>query len=601
MQKIVIILFLFIALFQKKCFAQFYKQLDSLCIMCNRTTSDSQKVSSLGKLANFYYIFKLNSQGDSILNQQLLIAELSNDSTLILEALFGDAILNIGPSATSESFNKTIQFVQKGIGYAKANNKFDYLALGYIRMSEILRKRGEYDKAFSNSILALSLLQNVTSDSVKTITYIELGDTYLDRGEAVSACSNYNNAFDIAVKIKSIVLQSKIHHCISEMYKKLDDPDNAREELNQSLLLNKKMGNQEGVMMDYFDLARLTDEKFFFQRSIELADSLHDYKNLLNAKRLMLAYYYVKEKNEQQALRYLENEPDLKQSYLNNGIENYFMALGNIFFYTGHIDSALNYYKIAEPELGKKFDNNLSRINLEQIAECYRLENNFPEAISYYLKALQISVQMKEFNTIAIYSGKLSNLYEKQNDYKNAFIYSKQFIVYKDSLRTLSKENDIALLGVDRENKKHENELYQQQQRDYNSRNIQYMGITIAIVIIFFIMLFVGSFPVSRLTVKLMGYFFFISLFEYIVLLIDNLVLSHSVHNQPLKLWIIKIGVIALLVPFQHFLEHHVIGLLASKKLIEARTKFSLKKWWAGINKPSSSSDESLEEDTAVL
>ena len=101
MQKIVIILFLFIALFQKKCFAQFYKQLDSLCIMCDRTTSDSQKVSSLGKLANFYYIFKLNSQGDSVLNQQLLVAELSNDSNLILEALFGDAILNIEASATS--------------------------------------------------------------------------------------------------------------------------------------------------------------------------------------------------------------------------------------------------------------------------------------------------------------------------------------------------------------------------------------------------------------------------------------------------------------------------------------------------------------------
>jgi tetratricopeptide (TPR) repeat protein len=601
MRKIATILFLFIVLFQKECFAQFYKQLDTLCIMCNRSTSDSQKVSSLGKLADFYYIFKLNSKGDSVLHQQLLVAELSNDSNLILQALFGDAILNIGSSATTESFNKTIEFVQKGIDYAKANNKYDYHALGYIRMSEIFRKRGEYEKAFTNSILALSLLQNVTSDSVKSITYIELGDTYLDRGESVSACSNYNNAFDIAVKIKSIVLQSKIHHRISEMYKKLDDRDHAKEELNQSMLLNKKMGNQEGLMMDYFDLARLNDEKFFIQRSIELADSLHDYKNLLNAKRLMLVYHYVIEKNEQEALRYLENEPDLKQSYLNDGLENYFITLGNIFFYTGHIDSALDYYKIAGPELDKKFDHNLSRINLEQIAESYSLKSNFPEAISYYLKALQISLQMKDFNTIALYSGKLSGLYEKQNDYKNAFVYSKQFVIYKDSVRELSKENDIALLGIERENKKHENELFQEKQRDYNSRNIQYMGITISIIIIFFIMLVVGSFPVSRRTVKLMGYFFFISLFEFIVLLIDNLVLSHSVHNQPLKLWIIKIVVIAVLVPFQHFLEHHVIGLLASKKLIEARTKFSVKKWWAGITKPVSSADESLEEDTAVL
>src|SRR5690242_4269303 len=110
MQKIAAILFLFIFLFQKKCFSQFYKQLDSLCIMCDRSISDSQKVNSLGKLANFYYVFKMNSQGDSVLHQQLLVAEISNDSSLILQALFGEAILNIAPSATSESFNKTIRF-----------------------------------------------------------------------------------------------------------------------------------------------------------------------------------------------------------------------------------------------------------------------------------------------------------------------------------------------------------------------------------------------------------------------------------------------------------------------------------------------------------
>ncbi|MEO5907970.1 MAG: hypothetical protein ABIR50_04100 [Ginsengibacter sp.] len=600
MKKILAILCFLTFPFQQKCLAQFDKQLDSFCVMCNRSTSDSQKVIALGKLADYYYIYNLNSKGDSILHEQLLIAELSNNSNLILQALFGAAILNIGPSASTESFNRTIGFVQKGIDYSKATNKYDYLALGYTRMSDILRKRGEYDKALYNCVLALSLLQNVNSDSVKSITYMELGDTYMDRGEAVLACTNYNNAYDIAVKIKSIALQSKIHHCISEMYKKLNDADHARSELSESLALNKKAGNQEGLMMDYFDLARLTDEKFFIQRSIELADSLHAYKNLLNSKRLMLVYHYVIEKNAPEAFYYLEHEPDLKQSYLNNGIENYFTTLGNIYFYTGQIDSALYYYKIAEPKLQQTFNQNLSRINLEQIAECYWWKSNFAESTVYYLKAMKISLQMNDANTIAFYSGKLSDLYEKQSDFKNAFFYSKQSVQYKDSLRELSRQNDIALLGVDRENKKHQQDLFQQQQKQNLSRNIQYTGITIGIIIIFFIMLFVGSFPISALTVKLMGYFFFISLFEFFVLVIDNLILYPYVHNQPLKSWLIKIGVIAILVPFQHFLEHHVIGLLASRKLIEVRTKFSVKKWWEGVNSRAANS-KNLEEDEAVL
>lgn len=601
MKKIVVIFLILIFPFSKRCLAQqFNKQLERLCIMCNRSTSDSQKVAALGELANYYYIYKLNAKGDSVLHEQLLVAELSNNSNLILQALFGEAILNIGPSSSTESFDRTIGFVQKGIDYSKSTNKYDYLTLGYTRMSEILRKRGEYDKALYNCISALSLLQNVTSDSVKSLTYIELGETYLGRGEAVSACTNFNNAFDIAVKLKSVVLQSKVHHCLAEMYKKLDDDEGARNELSQSMYLNKKEGNVRGLMIDYFDLARLTDEKFLIQRTIELADSLRAYKDLLNAKRLMLAYIYVIEKNAPEALNYLAIEPDLKQSYLNDGIENYYITLGNIYFYTGAPDSALYYYKIAEPELAKNFDQNVSRINFEQIAECYRLKNNFPVSISYYLKAIKISLQMNDANSIAFYSGKLSDLYEKQNDYKNAFLYSKQSVVYKDSLRELSRQNDITLLGVDRENKRHEQELLQQQQKEISSRNIQYFGITLTIVIIFFIMLFVGSYPVSPLTVKLMGYFFFISLFEFIVLIIDNLVINHVIHNQPLKLWLIKIAVIALLVPFQHFLEHNVIGLLTSRKLIEARTKFSVKNWWSSINKQASNSKR-FEEDEAVL
>ena len=109
-------------------------------------------------------------------------------------------------------------------------------------------------------------------------------------------------------------------------------------------------------------------------------------------------------------------------------------------------------------------------------------------------------------------------------------------------------------MKVNRENRKHEADLLQQQKIENSKRNIQYMAITIVIVIVFFIMLLIGTFPVSKLTVRVMGYFFFISLFEFIVLLIDNLFLTHVVHNQPLKLWLIKIVLIGMRAPFQHFL-----------------------------------------------
>jgi len=602
MQKIAIILLFFLQfLFQGSSFGQLSKQLDSLCVLCNRSTTDSQKVVSLGKLAEYYYVFKLDDKADSVLHEQLLIAEVSNNRNLLLHALFGNAVLNISGSADRESFDKAISFIQKGIDYAKANNENDYLAIGYTRLADILNARKQYDKALANAVLALSILEKVTSDSVKAICYISLGDIYLGKEDAVSACRNYNNAFDISIKMNSIPLQSLIYHRLHEMYKKLDDKDLAKDELNKSITLNKTYGNKEGLILDYYDLARLTNEKYFIEQAIDLADSIKNFKQLLSAKRLMLVYYYVVEGNEQKALQYLENEPDLKESYANSGDDNYFQNIGNIYYYSNNPDSALYYYQLAEPEIQRKQDLKASEIILTQIAMSYDKRGNIDSAIIYYQKALKLSFQINDAAEIASIANQLSILYQKKNDFKNAFYYLQQSNHLTDSLKKLSKGNDITLLAVDRENKKHEQEILQLEKLENNKRNLQYMAITVAIVVVFFLMLFIGSFPISKLTVKLMGYFFFISLFEFIVLLIDNLFLTHATHNQPLKIWLIKIGLIGLLVPFQHFLETNMIALLASKKLIEVRTRFSVKKWWATFVKHSSKGEESLEKDTAVL
>lgn len=213
-----LIILLLVILSPNFCKSQFKRQLDSLCIECKKSASDSEKVVALGKLANLYYTYKLNRQGDSVLHDQLQLAELADNNNLISIALFGEAITNISEDASAESFDKTIIFIQKGIDFAKAQNNYDYIALGYTRMANILRKRGQNDKALYNATQALLILPNVNSDSVKAVIYIELGNTYVAKGEAVSAVKNFNNAFDIATKINSIPLQSDIYHCFAEMY-----------------------------------------------------------------------------------------------------------------------------------------------------------------------------------------------------------------------------------------------------------------------------------------------------------------------------------------------------------------------------------------------
>jgi hypothetical protein len=134
--------------------------------------------------------------------------------------------------------------------------------------------------------------------------------------------------------------------------------------------------------------------------------------------------------------------------------------------------------------------------------------------------------------------------------------------------------------------------------------NLQIMAITITLTFIFTAMLFLGMFAVSKATIRMVGYFAFISLFEFIIVLLDHPIMNIS-KGEPLKIWGLKIILIALLVPCQHFLEHRLISFLQSRKLIEARQRVSLKNWWLRLKKPApkmkDAGDKNVEEHTAVL
>src|SRR5687768_3938832 len=57
--------------------------------------ADSGKVTALGNLAEFYYLYRAEKKGDSILQLQIQQAELSSNKSLLLVALFGNAISHI--------------------------------------------------------------------------------------------------------------------------------------------------------------------------------------------------------------------------------------------------------------------------------------------------------------------------------------------------------------------------------------------------------------------------------------------------------------------------------------------------------------------------
>lgn len=553
-------------------------------------SSDSERVINWGKLADYYYIHSLDSLGDQALNSQLLLAELSNNENLMYLALFGDAITKITASSSNENFDNTISFIKKGISYSEEKNNPDFIALGNNRMSQVYLKRGEADKGLEYSTKAVASLINIHSDSIKSLVFVGLGNSYLAKGALVDACKNYNNAFDLAMKANSAHLQSLTYHSLSELYIKLDYPDLAKDELYKSLHLNQSKKDTLGLILDYIDLARLTEKKMFIDEAILLSSASKQFYYLLTSKRLMFYYFSFVEKDTTKSIQYLTSESDLKQGFINSGIENYYRAIGNVYF-SSNPGSALKYYHLASGGFLKNADSKSLLINYNQIAECYNRLGDYSKAIEYYLKSLALDGDDKDYSFLGEISSKLSDLYRKEKNYKNALDYADLGLAFKDSLNLLSGERDVALLGVARENKKHALELLTFHNNEINKRNRQFVFISIVLVMIFFVILALGSYTVPKYVLRFLGFLFFVSVFEFIVLLIDNLFISHSISNEPIKLWGIKIGLVALLVPLQHFLEKNVVRLLESRKLVKTRTGFSIKNLFLKKTKPSTESE----------
>ena len=561
--------------------------------------NDVEKVFALGKLAEYYSVFKLESKSDSILQKALFIAEVSADKDLVLKVLFNSNVTNLNAWSSREVFERSIHFVQKGLQYAQELDRPDYVGLAYIRLAGIYRKRSLYNEAIQQATQAFTALGSTIADSLKCVLYIELGDIYMAKADAVPAYKNYNNAFDIAYKQKDIQNQSGIYHRFSELYRSFGDDDMAKKYLLQSLELNTKHHFSEGLFKDHIGLARITNERNYIDKAISLAETLNSDRYKLSAKRLLYYWYMVEGKNSRQTFEYLSANPDLVQFFKNIGAANYQWEVGNIYRYASQYDSAIHYYKLAEPEL-QNLDIGFQLTLNNSMAETYLQNNETAQAKKYFEKTYTLCMQINKLASLPSVCSELGKLYSKDFDFKSAYYYAVQADSASKLLQSNAAKDKVVLLQVDRENKKRENDLLEATQKTERKHNLQVMAITLMITGIFAFMLFLGMFAVSKTTIRMIGYFAFISLFEFIIVLLDHPIIAIS-HGEPLKIWGIKIVLIAMLVPFQHFLEHRLIGYLQSRKLLEARQRISFKNWWYRLRKTAPVKDAGIEDDTAVL
>ncbi len=563
--------------------AQNAPMMDSIKTNFDNATTPGEKVKWLAQLSALN--INLNNElADQYSKQLFEIAELSRDRKVMLEALLLQANSFYSAGGVKNHAIRAKKYSEQALKLAKSNQLSEYEAWAYLALAKGARNDGVNDKALNYNNLALSIASSSDNDSLKVSAHNSLGTTYLLRKDKLLAFRSYLQALNIAEDIKRYYPLLACYHNLAAFYTDLEEYEKAKDYLFKAFNLSVRykkpydrlqLYNTIGttyVLSKNYDLA-----KDFYERSMKLADTLKFPLYKLNAYGKIVDMYFASQQAEK-ALLYFKEKKELRDFMTNAGVEFYIHHAYGIAYTSVHkFDSARYYFQLAEKGFETKADRYNRYFFYSNYAEFFMDTENHQKALSYWLKAKSIGDERGDISMLKTISLELDSTYQKLGDFKNAYHYNREYHRYKDSLQTMEAEKDLLALEVDNENRRKDKEIVAAETAKRERHNIQYMGITVGIAGVFVVLVMLGIFSVSKTTIRILGFFAFIFLFEFIILLADNEI-HHWTHGEPWKILGIKIGLISVLLPLHHFLEEKVIHYLTSRKMLEVNPKELLSK-----------------------
>jgi tetratricopeptide (TPR) repeat protein len=524
-----------------------------------------------------YYIGIDDRLAEEYEAKMIALADSSRNREWMIKARLYNADRYFRMGGLQLHIDKGLEYTQKAFEIARSNNLGELTVWSYVYMARGWISNGEIDKALKYSNLAMSMVTDYDNDSLKTYVYNTLGDTYLEKNEKLLAFRNYLQAMNIAEQSGTYRLLNECYKRMTGFYRSLEDYEKAKDFEFKREALQRKHHMPFEMLDTYRILGGLyvQTEQYnlalqYYEKNIALAKAIHFDIYNINTYGNIVDMYIVSGQH-QKSLEYYNTHKELKDFLANAGMGYYIdNAYGIMYLYMGHLDSAGYFLKKAEPSIESKAPI-WSRYNFyNHFAKYYRKKDDYDNAIVYWTKAKKLVEQAGDLTELQYTSNQLDSMYQFKGDYKTAYYYHSLRGQYKDSIQKLSKEKDLMALEIENENRRKERESLKLEEDTRRRHNIQYIGITIAIAAIFILLVMAGVFSVSKTTIKILGFFAFIFLFEFIILIADNKI-HHVTHGEPWKVLAIKIGLIAILLPLHHRLEEKAIHYLTTQKLLKGK------------------------------
>ena len=449
-----------------------------------------------------------------------------------------------------------------------------------VAFADVYRTLGDMGQAMTYSNQAVATAGDLDNDSVQVAAYTSLGESYQARNEKLLAFRNYLKALDVAEEKKNDWLTRNASAYLAYFYRGIGEEDKAIDyEINVIIPTDRKMKEFFQLRGDYNTLSQLFSEKGEYdialeasEHAIQLADSIHfdlvkidSYFDIFNA--------YLKSGQTQKGMEYFRLHPVVSDYLYRAGMKYVVDGIyADAYMDMGKYDSAGYYFDREGAEVELKANAPAKAEFYHQMGVFFTRRGMWEKAIGYFQKEEGVGKTMGDLTILEHSDEDLDTLYRKVGDYSKAYAYHTLHSIYSDSLRNLSKATDLLKLEVDNDNRRRERVAREEEQDRERRHNVQYMGFTVGIVVLFIALVMMGWLAVPTSVIRGLGFLSFIFLFEFIILLTDKQI-AEVTHDEPWKVLLIKIGLAAILLPLHHWSEHKVIHYLSSRKLFKGERR----------------------------
>jgi signal transduction histidine kinase len=306
------------------------------------------------------------------------------------------------------------------------------VALSLNRLGEKQRDNALFVDAINSHRAALSAAEGLHDTLLKARILVSSSTDFRRTGSTTYASDNLFTALRLMESYSGrngkdgLNQTSFILNGLGNVYKTLDNGDEAEKYFRQSLAIDSSLNNYKGVSMNYSTLGNIYEHRLQF-------DS---------------AYYMYRK-----SLEY-----DIKSgNKVGEGIS--YNRLGQLAFHRDSLDAAVAYHQKAydllsgEHEIWNKLKSAMS------LAWIYLVKNDLPKAYSLLQESLEIASSRNSFGHLEEIHYCLAEYYKKKGDYRSAYEESQKCLSMRDSIARQRDQQQVAESRVNYEREKNEIEV----------------------------------------------------------------------------------------------------------------------------------------------